>query len=156
ILISCLSLFVLALSGGCIRKEHERLVSLDEVAQEIDLRKCGARKIPCPKAPRNCGRVWDNKPRPRAWGACAPPPAGGCSQVIFGRFEAAGAAPSELTKKYLGCPGYITLNLRRWTGALNDQFVACAAADRLGATCNPKIKIVTKDAQIPDPPGSQT
>ncbi len=158
IAVKCLCFFLVFVgtlaSTGCAQKE--KLVSIDEVEREIDLRKCGTKKIPCPKAPKKCDRVWDNKPRDPAWGACEPPPAGGCNQVIFGRFNVAGAAPSELTKKYLGCPGYITLNLKKWTQKLNDEFVACAATDQLGATCNPKIKIVTKDGQIPDPPDSTT
>jgi len=45
--------------------------------------------------------------------------------------------------QYHGCPGYIVLNSSSWTPEMNDSFVACAAAGRLGATCNPPIKIVS-------------
>ena len=68
---------------------------------------------------------------------CAAPPWNGGKQVVLGT--------DEDLKPYLGCPGYITLNLTLadWTQEKNDQFVACAAADRLGATANPPILVAS-------------
>jgi hypothetical protein len=74
------------------------------------------------------------------WAPCKAPPPGGCRQVVLGRFP-------EINQ-YHGCPGYIVLNTTSWTPEVNDQFIACAAAGRLGATCSPPIKIVSGWARI--------
>ncbi len=126
-----------ALASACYVPEEQN--EIGEISQEIDLSNCGP-AITCPK-PKDCGRKWSDKPRDPAWGPCAPPP-DGCTQVVFGRFDD--------TKKYLGCPGYITLNLKAWTQQKNDEFVGCAFAGELGGTCKPEILIASTNANIPD------
>src|SRR5690242_19410132 len=125
---------LVALAAGCYEGPSAGSLdasSLGETSQDIDLTKCDP-AITCP-TPKDCGRNWNDKGRDPAWGDCAPPPAGGCTQVVFGRFND--------MKKYLGCPGYVTLNLKDWTQKKNDEFVACAASGQLGATCSPEILI---------------
>lgn len=114
-------------------------IELATEAAEIKLADCPA--VACPAAVK-CDRNWNDAGRKADWPACAPPPADGCSQVVFGRFED--------MKKYIGCPGYITLNLKNWTKDLNDEFVGCAAAGLLGATCKPPILVASKDGDIPN------
>jgi hypothetical protein len=69
------------------------------------------------------------------YAVCKPPPPGGCRQIVLGRFP-------EINQ-YHGCPGYIALNSSNWSLEMNDSFIGCAAAGRLGGTCNPPIKIVS-------------
>jgi hypothetical protein len=92
----------------------------------------GARSS-CPLVPADCNGPWNERQRDPRWPACADPPKGGCTQVVLGRFED--------IRQYIGCPGYVTLDLYEPTAEASDRFVACAAAGRLGATCNPPIVI---------------
>lgn len=98
--------------------------------------------VSCPLAPDDCNGPWSDKPRDPSWPPCADPPKLGCKQVVLGRFGD--------IQRYLGCPGYITLNVADWSAEKNDRFVACAAAGRLGATCNPPILIASGKSNIPD------
>jgi hypothetical protein len=66
---------------------------------------------------------------------------------VLGRFDD--------MKKYIGCPGYIVLNLKKWTKKLNDEFIGCVAAGKVGATCTPPILIASSSTGIPND-GNQT
>jgi hypothetical protein len=96
----------------------------------------------CPRIPADCNGPWEDTPRTDLKD-CAPRPVG-CDQVVLGRLK-------DL-KPYRGCPGYITLNLsdEKYSADVNDRFIACAAAGRLRATCNPPIRVVSKGLDIPD------
>lgn len=96
----------------------------------------------CPLTPADCNGPWSDKPRDASWPPCADAPKGGCKQAVLGRFGD--------IKSYIGCPGYITLNLEDWSAEKNDRFIACAAAGRLGATCVPPIHIASGRAHVPE------
>ena len=96
----------------------------------------------CPLAAADCNGPWSDKARDPSWPPCADAPKFGCRQVVLGRFGD--------IQRYIGCPGYITLNLADWSAEKNDRFIACAAAGRLGATCNPPVLIASGKTNIPD------
>ncbi len=95
----------------------------------------------CPLAAADCNGPWSDKPRDPSWPPCADAPKFGCRQVVLGRFGD--------IQRYIGCPGYITLNLEDWSQEKNDRFIACAAAGRLGATCNPPVHIASGWTKVP-------
>ena len=106
--------------------------------------------VACPLVPRSCAGPWQNQapfpdqPRPADYPKCAEPPWNGGKQVVLGRHDD--------IKQYIGCPGYITLNLSNWTKDKDNEFIACAAAGKLGATAEPPILIASGwDSISPDP-----
>lgn len=100
----------------------------------------------CPAANR-CDRDWETlrydgaSVRPPEWAPCAPPPPGGCTQVVLGR--------QVDLKRFLDCPGYEVLHLTPadWSLQANRDFVGCALAGRLG-TCRNNVLLATHD--VPD------
>jgi hypothetical protein len=96
--------------------------------------------VACSRVPASCEGPWQDQPRPAHYGRCAEPPWNNTRQVVIGR--------DDDLKPYLGCPGYITLNLSRWTREKDEQFVACAAANRLGATAEPPILVASTWSDI--------
>lgn len=105
--------------------------------------------VACPSLSGSCLGPWSTQGRPDA-GSCPPPRqldadgGAGCVQVVLGRFND--------VKQYIDCPGYVVLNLAAYTVQRNDEFIACAAAGELGATCAPGILIASPDENIPVPP----
>ncbi|HKZ04541.1 MAG TPA: hypothetical protein VJU81_03650 [Methylomirabilota bacterium] len=108
------------------RNAHEAVTALNE-------RTATGVRSSCPLIPEDCNGPWNERQRDPGWPACLEPPKGGCKQVVLGR--------SEDIRQYIGCPGYITLDRYEPTAEASDRFIACAAAGRLGATCNPPIII---------------
>ena len=105
-------------------------------AQTFDLaRDCAG--IACPSLPASCAGPWSNQGRPDA-GAC-PAPGDGVT-VVLGRFND--------IRQYINCPGFLVLNLSDYTVEENDQYIACAAAGKLGGS----ILVASPLANIPRPP----
>lgn len=142
-LLAPVALALAVAAGGCLEPAPDDAVGT--TADEIDMSKCDE-GVKCPK-PKDCGRVWDDAGRKPDWPACAAPPTGGCIQVVLGRFDD--------MKQYLGCPGYVTLNLKNWTEKINDEFIGCLGDDQLKpppgkAFCEPMVLLASGSGAIPD------